>query len=145
MHPPAAGERKAAFEGVELCLVVVLVGAQGVEVRNPVDSECDDQAINDELGLPVFFALSMIHGKRRLGIEARLAAVAFQASTVAVVLTSWSQLRPAGTTFLVVGIQNSQCALTWAAFMHSPARNASLSRGAAGLSCMPSGARCGSR
>jgi hypothetical protein len=47
-------------------------------------------------------------------------------------LTSWSQLGPAGTTFLVVGIQNSECALAWAAFMHSPARNVSLSRGAEG-------------
>ena len=60
-----SGQRQAV-EGVELCPVVALAGVQGVEVRNPVDSEYDALAVNDELGLPFFLALSMIQGKRQV-------------------------------------------------------------------------------
>ena len=46
---------RQAVEGVELHLVVVLAGMQGVEVGDAVHPEHHSLAIGDELGLPDLF------------------------------------------------------------------------------------------
>jgi hypothetical protein len=60
-----SGQRQAV-KGVALRPVVVLAGVQGVEIRNPVDSEYDALAVNDELGLPFFSRALDDPGKRQV-------------------------------------------------------------------------------